>query len=184
MRGYLRSGQDDVTSSRFASLIGAIEVLIAASFPLSALAHQLTLGGVGEALLMIPFAAVGTLVASRQPQNPIGWLLLVTALTATAGLDAGFYSVRAYRIDHHGLFLSRLAVFLTQGWASMLVLLPLPILFFPDGKVSRPCSAFASSSSVENAYSPSSAAVNVSAGRVFTVGTAGDAQRVALRRSQ
>ncbi len=115
----------------------AAALLIVASFPLSSLAHQLTFGGVGQLLLMIPFAAVGALVASRQPRNPIGWLLLAIAVTASYGADAGFYAVRAYHIDHHGLPLSRLAVFLTQGWVSMLVLLPLPILFFPDGKISR-----------------------------------------------
>jgi hypothetical protein len=115
----------------------AAAVLIVASFPMSAIAHQLTFGAVGQALLMIPFAAVGAVVASRQPRNPIGWILLATAVTAAGGLDAGFYSVRAYRIDHHSLPLSRLAVFLTQGWISMLVLLPLPILFFPDAKISR-----------------------------------------------
>ena len=124
--------------SKLALWLGAAAgVLILAAFPLSAVAHQLTLGGVGQQLLMIPFAAVGALVASRQPRNPIGWLLLAIAITASYGADAGFYAVRAYRIDHHGLPLSRLAVFLTQGWASMLVLLPLPILFFPDGQVSR-----------------------------------------------
>jgi hypothetical protein len=115
----------------------AAAALIVAAFPLSAVAHQLTFGAVGQLLLMIPFAAVGALVASRQPRNPIGWLLLAIALTASYGADAGFYSVRAYHIDHHSLPLSRLAVFLTQGWVSMLVLLPLPILFFPDGKISR-----------------------------------------------
>jgi hypothetical protein len=129
---------DQAVSRRVAlGLGGAAALLIAASFPLSAVAHQLTFGGVGQSLLMIPFAAVGTLVASRQPRNPIGWLLLVIAVTSAGGADAGFYSVRAYHLDHHGLPLSRLAVFLTQGWASMLVLLPLPILFFPDGKISR-----------------------------------------------
>ena len=125
-----------MNSRRLALLLGGVSALsIAASFPLSALAHQF--GVLGQSLLMIPFAAVGTLVAYRQPRNPIGWLLLVTALTSAGGADAGFYAVRAYHIDHDGLPLSRLAVFLTQGWASMLVLLPLPILFFPDGKVSR-----------------------------------------------
>jgi disulfide bond formation protein DsbB len=125
--------------SKLALWLGAVAaVLIVASFPLSALAHQLTFGGIGQLLLMIPFAAVGALVASREPRNPIGWLLLAIAVTASYGADAGFYAVRAYHIDHHGLPLSRLAVFLTQGWASMLVLLPLPILFFPDGKISRP----------------------------------------------
>jgi len=127
-----------MSGRRLALVLGGVAaVLIVVSFPLSALAHQLTFGGVGQALLMIPFAAVGTLVAYRQPRNPIGWLLLVTALTVVGGTDAGFYSVRAYHLDHHGLPLSRLAVFLTQGWASMLVLVPLPILLFPDGKVSR-----------------------------------------------
>ena len=112
-------------------------MLIVASFPLSAFAHQLSFGAVGQLLLMIPFAAVGALVASRQPRNPIGWILIAIAVTASYGADAGFYAVRAYHIDHHGLPLSRLAVFLTQGWLSMLVLLPLPILFFPDGRISR-----------------------------------------------
>jgi hypothetical protein len=126
-------------ASRLALLLGAVAaLLVAASVPLSALAHQLTLGGLGQGLLMIPFAVVGTLVANRQPRNPIGWLLLAIALTSTMGQDAGFYAVRAYHIDHHSLPLSRLAVFLTQGWASMLVLLPLPILFFPDARLSRP----------------------------------------------
>jgi hypothetical protein len=124
--------------SRLGLWLGAVAaVLMAASFPLAAVAHQLTFGGLGQMLLMIPFAAVGVLVASRQPRNPIGWLLLAIAITSTGGVDAGFYSVRAYHIDHHSLPLSRLAVFLTQGWVSMLVLLPLPILFFPDGKISR-----------------------------------------------
>jgi disulfide bond formation protein DsbB len=124
--------------SKLALWLGAAAgVLIVAAFPASAAAHQLTFGGVGQQLLMIPFAAVGALVASRQPRNPIGWILLAIAITASYGADAGYYAVRAYHIDHHGLPLSRLAVFLTQGWASMLVLLPLPILFFPDGKVSR-----------------------------------------------
>jgi hypothetical protein len=128
-----------VNRSRLGVLLGGpAALLIAASVPLSALAHQLSFGAIGQPLLMIPFGAVGALVASRQPRNPIGWLLLVIAVTATGGADAGFYAVRAYRIDHHGLPLSRLAVFLTQGWASMLVLLPLPVLFFPDGRISRP----------------------------------------------
>jgi len=128
-----------VSGSRLGLWLGGVAALaIAASFPLAALAHQLTFGGVGQALLMIPFGAVGALVASRQPRNPIGWILLVIAITSVGGADCGFYAVRAYRIDHHGLPLSRLAVFLTQGWASMLVLLPLPVLFFPDGRISRP----------------------------------------------
>jgi hypothetical protein len=127
-----------VSGSRLALLLGGVAALVfAASLPLAALAHQLTFGGVGQVPLMIPFAAVGALVAHRQPRNPIGWILLTIAITAAGGTDCGFYAVRAYHVDHHSLPLSRLAVFLTQGWASMLVLLPLPVLFFPDGRISR-----------------------------------------------
>ena len=125
--------------ARLVTLLGAAAALeIAASFPLAALAHQLTLGWLAQPLLMIPFAAVGALVAARRPRNPIGWLLLVIAVTAVGGADCGFYAVRAYHVGHNGLPLSRFAVFLTQGWVSMLLLMPLPILLFPDGKISRP----------------------------------------------
>jgi hypothetical protein len=123
---------------RLALLLGAAAaLLIAASVPLSVLAHQFTFGWLAQPLLMVPFAAVGALAAARQARNPIGWLLLAIAVTAVGGADCGFYAVRAYHVDHHGLPLSRLAVFLTQGWVSMLVLLPLPILLFPDGSVPR-----------------------------------------------
>ena len=71
-----------MTSSRLAILLGAVAaLLIAASAPLAVVAHQFTLGGVGFTLLMTPFAAVGALVANRQPRNPIGWLLLAIAIT-------------------------------------------------------------------------------------------------------
>jgi hypothetical protein len=116
------------------ALGGAALVLLAATVPLAAVAHQLTAGAFGQPLLMAPYAAVGTLVAARRPANPVGWLLLALALASLLGVDAGFYGVRAYRVDHHDLPLSRVAVFLTQGWAAMLVLLPVPIVLFPDGR--------------------------------------------------
>ena len=64
-------------------------------------------------VLPIGFAVIGTLVASRTPRNPIGWIFLVTALSVPWGIDWGLYAVRAYHVDHHGLPLSRLAVFLS-----------------------------------------------------------------------
>ncbi|MDX6481991.1 MAG: hypothetical protein QOG85_2501 [Gaiellaceae bacterium] len=128
-----------MSGSRLAVLLGAVfALLLVATVPLAALAHQLAFGAIVLGLLMTPFAVVGTLVASRQPRNPIGWIFLVTALSVTWGIDTGFYAVRAYHVDHHGLPLSRLAVFLSPGWASMFVLMPLPILFFPNASLSRP----------------------------------------------
>jgi hypothetical protein len=110
-------------------------VLLAGAVPLSVLAHQATGSDLAFTLITVPFAAVGALVAAKQPRNSIGWLLLGLALIVLVGADAGFYSVYAYRIEHHGLLLSRLAVVLATGWAPMIVLLPLPIVLFPDGHV-------------------------------------------------
>ena len=82
-----------------------------------------------------PFTVVGALLAVRVPANPIGWIFLLVSLGLLLGQDASSYAVRAYRIDGHGLPLSRLAVAVATGWVSF-ALLPLPILLFPDGQVS------------------------------------------------
>ena len=110
---------------------GVAAVLLIAALPLAVAAHQFTTGML-FLLVFVPFAAVGTVVGFRQAQNPIGWLLLLLAIGVVAGTDAGYYSVCAYRVDHHGLPLSRVAVLLTSGWIAF-ALLPLPILLFPGG---------------------------------------------------
>ena len=83
----------------------------------------------------MPFAAVGALLAVRVPANPIGWIFLLLSLGCCLSRDDGWYAVRAYRVGGHGLPLSRLAVAVATGWVSF-ALLPLPILLFPDGRVS------------------------------------------------
>jgi hypothetical protein len=127
-----------LASPRLAVGVGCLYLaLLVAVLPLSALAGQFTLGSV-SLLIFVPFAAVGVLVAFRQPRNPIGWIMLLLALSFMVGADASFYSVSAYRLGHHGLPLARLAVFLTAGWIGFLLLLPLPILLFPDGHLPSP----------------------------------------------
>jgi len=79
---------------------------------------------------------VGVVVARNQPWNVIGWLMIALAVVLVLLEDAGLYSVLDYR--HHGgrLPLGPLAVFLTDTiWLLALFLLPLPILFFPDGRL-------------------------------------------------
>jgi hypothetical protein len=105
-------------------------VLWVGGFPLAVLSKQ-TL--VNQDVLMLPFAAVGFVVARKQPRNPIGWIMLSLAPLFMLSSDAGMYSVMIYRLGHTGLPLGRLAVALTQLWIALLVLLPLPILLFPDG---------------------------------------------------
>jgi hypothetical protein len=134
----LRGVADRLASPRLAIGLGLLYVvLLVAVLPLSALADQFTIGTVAL-LIFVPFAAVGVLVAFRQPRNPIGWIMLSLPVSFMVGADASAYSVAAYRVGHHGLPLARLAVFLSAGWIGFLVLLPLPILLFPDGHLPSP----------------------------------------------
>jgi hypothetical protein len=122
-------------STSLAYVLGGVMVLaVAAAVPLAAIAHRP--GAFAIVVFVLPFAAVGVLVARRQPGNAIGWILIALALGSAIGSLAGFYALRAYHVDHDGLPLSRLAVALAPlAWISILLLLPLPIMLFPDGRV-------------------------------------------------
>ncbi len=129
-------GRARLASQSVVVILGGLTLLLfVAVVPLSVVAHQFTAGDVLSVLVTVPFAAVGVVVAYRQPGNPIGWILFLLALVVAAGGDAGFYSLRAYRVEGHSLPLSRLAVALAPGWIALIVLLPLPILLFPDGRL-------------------------------------------------
>jgi hypothetical protein len=112
-----------------------VVALWVAALPLAAWVDQLNGGLVSYLLSLVPFTVVGALLAVRVPANPIGWIFLLVSLGLLLGQDAASYSVRAYLIDGHGLPLSRLAVAVATGWVAF-ALLPLPILLFPDGRVS------------------------------------------------
>ncbi|MCA1726490.1 MAG: hypothetical protein LC722_02190, partial [Actinobacteria bacterium] len=98
-------------------------------------------GSVGDDLLIVPVVAmlsgVGALVASRRPNNVIGWLLLLAGCGAVVGFVAGEYARYAVlRAIGPRWMVS------TVGWASEWVWLPsmglLPtylILLFPDGRL-------------------------------------------------
>ena len=83
--------------------------------------------------LSVPFGVVGVLVAYRQPRNPIGWILLAIAICLMLSGEAGSYAVMRYHLGYHALPLGRLAVALAPGWSVLIVLLPLPLVLFPDG---------------------------------------------------
>jgi hypothetical protein len=103
--------------------------------PLAAFAHQLNYGGVGIFVTIAPFALVGVVLARRVPGNSIGWILLALALAAVFSTDFGFYAVGAYRRGGHGLPLARVAVFFAAWWFWLILLMPLPIALFPNGKL-------------------------------------------------
>jgi hypothetical protein len=120
-------------------LFGLVLVLAAASIPLGVMTNQFTWSDIaGLCVLTIPFAGVGFIIALRQPRNPIGWLLLGVLLAFLGPGDAGQYALLHYQFGDGGLPLSRVAVFLAAGWVMLVVLLPLPIAFFPDGELPSP----------------------------------------------
>jgi hypothetical protein len=118
--------------------VGALVVLLAVALvPLViATRHNPLTSGEGVAIT-IPFAAVGVLVARRQPGNVIGWLMLSPAVFYLLGTDAGLYAVIDYRLGH-GLPFGPAALLLYQAWLPLIVLFPLVILLFPDGRLPSP----------------------------------------------
>ena len=115
-------------------MLGVLALLtFAAAIPLSVLSHQVA-NGVIAAVIGLPSAAIGILVIRRQPDNPIGWLFLVSALCQFVGTDGGGYALLAYHFGHH-LPLAPVALALDQIWGPSLVLFLLAVLLFPDGRL-------------------------------------------------
>jgi hypothetical protein len=111
-------------------------MLLAGALVLSALTGQLSVLGSGPIVpVAVVYAAVGFVVARRQPGNPIGWILITFIVVFLLSGVAGGYAALYYRFGHHGLPLAPVAVLLTPLWAPALLLFPVVILLFPDGKV-------------------------------------------------
>jgi hypothetical protein len=110
-------------------------LLLAAAAPLASLAHQSISDALIQIPYLLPFSLVGFVIARRQPRNLIGWILLAIAPVYSLGGDSGAYAVYAFRLGHPDAPLGRLAVSLTQTWFVLPLLLPLPILLFPNGRL-------------------------------------------------
>jgi hypothetical protein len=88
-------------------------------------------------MIAIPSAAVGGLVARRQPRNPNGWLLIGVAAAILLSTGAGAYSVLVYRLGRT-LPLGPAGLVLYQLWSPAFALFLLVILLFPDGHPPSP----------------------------------------------
>jgi hypothetical protein len=121
------------------ALLSLTVLFAAALLVLAALIHDFIGSGLVTVGMAVPFAAVGAIVARRQPANPIGWLLLAIAVLLVSFSAGGAYSVYSYLRPGHPLPLARIGAFVAPfSWFMMLLLLPLPILAFPDGKLPSP----------------------------------------------
>jgi hypothetical protein len=114
---------------------GAVLVLGVAAVVLDALIGQLPIGIPAGVVVVLTFAAVGLVIARRQPGNPIGWIMVVFTLVYVLGAAASDYAVLYYRLGHHGLPLAPLALLLSAVQAPSFAMFPVVILLFPDGRV-------------------------------------------------
>ncbi|MFY9926590.1 MAG: hypothetical protein WAK82_01185 [Streptosporangiaceae bacterium] len=119
---------------------GLVLALIIADVPLAGLARQ-SLNASGGSLpvwISAPFAVVGFVLAWRKPGNPLGWIILGTAVFLALSEDASYYTVADYRLRHGGLPLGWVALLAQPGWAPAIVLFGLAVLLFPDGRPPSP----------------------------------------------
>ena len=113
------------------SLLALLSLL--ATLPLSLLSGQLGYGTVAV-VIGIPCAAVGVVVARRQPGNPLGWLFLLTGILLLISNDAADYAYYVYRLGHRLPF-GPVGLVIDQLWTAGLVLFVVIILLFPDGRL-------------------------------------------------
>jgi hypothetical protein len=140
----IRAGEPGPAEGRFrlaspttATVLGIMTLILAGvAIWLNALVHQLSFLGSGPIVpVIVIYAAVGVIVARRRPSNPIGWILIGFILMFMFSSIAGWYAVLYYRFGHHGLPLAPVAVLLQPSWVPALLLFPVAILLFPDGRL-------------------------------------------------
>ncbi len=119
--------------------IGVLTLLLMAlDVPLQAELHTLAAANAWELVFVVPFALLGTIVARREPRNPMGWLLLAIPFVTVLQGTASDYAVFVYTHGHRGWPFGQLAVvFDSLGSACGLILVPMVILLFPDGRLGR-----------------------------------------------
>jgi hypothetical protein len=118
------------------TLAGLTVLLAVALIPLSLAARQnpLPTGG-PNVVIGASFAAVGLVVAWHRPQNPIGWLMLLSGAGFIFFIDGGLYNVLNYRLAHR-LPLAPVVLLLYHAESEPdFVLVPLTIFLFPDGRL-------------------------------------------------
>jgi hypothetical protein len=92
------------------------------------------IGGFALGLMFLILAGVGLVVARFQRRNPIGYLLLGTALCFLITLSAGGYDTLVYP-QHRHLPFGAVALAASQLGILAIFMLPLIVLLFPDGRL-------------------------------------------------
>jgi hypothetical protein len=114
-------------------LVALVLALLGLGVPIGVAAHEpvdgLTIFGILAAVL-------GLLIARRQPGNRIALLLLAFGAVVVFYEDAAVYAVADYHFHGGKLPLGPVAVLIaSQLWSAIFLMLPLVVLFFPDGRL-------------------------------------------------
>jgi len=86
-------------------------------------------------VVVLVYAAVGVVIARRQPRNAVGWLLLGAIFLFLLSSEASSYVILRYHLGHTWLPLGPVAVVLQALWVPAVALFPLVFLLFPDGRL-------------------------------------------------
>jgi len=119
----------------------ALRILIAAASHGVPADLEAGTGDLMWALVVLGFAFVGALVASRQPANAVGWIFCIGAVAFSLSGLAESYAVYTLFADPGGLLgggktMAWLSVWVwVPGGVSLIALFP---LLFPDGKLLTP----------------------------------------------
>jgi hypothetical protein len=128
-----------LTPARTAVILGGLTLALTVLYiPLAWPAGDVS-DGWDVLLALLAFALPGVVVARRQPRNPIGWILIGLGILGAFYTDASRYAVFDYHFHHGGLPFGPAAVVVAMAlWATgQFYLLPLIILLFPDGRLTR-----------------------------------------------
>ena len=94
---------------------------------------------IGLLLAFLGFAAVGALVASRQPRNAVGWIFSAIGLLVSVSLAAGEWAGYTFEEDPGSLPGGTVAGWLyLWAWFPAIGLIAFVPLLFPDGRVPGP----------------------------------------------
>jgi hypothetical protein len=84
--------------------------------------------------MMVGYASIGALVATRLPRSPIGWLLLTTGVGFLVTIGLSEYAIYALSTDPGGLPIASAAVWLqTWGFLVPIGAVVLLVALFPTG---------------------------------------------------
>jgi hypothetical protein len=131
----MRRRLSSLASTRTAIVLGALVfVLNVAAIVVMALARD-SIAEVIRLCALLPTVAIGTLVATRRPGNPMGWLMLGSGFFfSTQALGTG-YAILDYHLHHGALPLGRVAIAFQPGWSMGMVFIAGLLWLFPEGRL-------------------------------------------------